>query len=133
MTLPRLNIYRHDRGRRALITLAGEIDATTAPLVRAALERCLYDGMTTIDVDLTTVGLCDRSGLRVFLDTSRHAAETHASLRLHYPSAQTARLLADTGSNRVLPVTDRADASRAVGGATAPHRPRSDDGAVRWS
>jgi anti-sigma B factor antagonist len=93
MTLPQLNIYRHDRGRRALITLAGEIDPATAPQVRAALERCLHDGITTIDVDLTTVDRCDSSGLRVFLDASRHAAETHASLRLHHPSPQTARLL----------------------------------------
>ncbi|GAA2916189.1 hypothetical protein GCM10011428_34670 [Streptomyces violaceus] len=43
MTLPQLNIYRHDRGRRALITLAGEIDPVTAPQVRTALERCLSD------------------------------------------------------------------------------------------
>ncbi|MER5184668.1 STAS domain-containing protein [Streptomyces sp. NPDC002896] len=102
MTLPQLNIYRHDRGRRALITLAGEVGPATAPQVRTALERCLGDDITTIDVDLTTVGLCDGSGLRVFLYASRHAAETHASLRLHHPSPQTARLLADTGSDRVL-------------------------------
>ncbi|MFG2585977.1 STAS domain-containing protein [Streptomyces malaysiensis] len=102
MTLPQLNIYRHDRGRRALITLAGEIGPATAPQVRTALERCLQDGITTIDVDLTTVGLCDSSGLRVFLDASQHAAETHASLRLHHPSPQLARLLADTGSERML-------------------------------
>jgi anti-anti-sigma factor len=70
--------------------------------VRAALERCLHDGITIIDVDLTTVERCDSSGLRVFLDASRHAAETRASLRLHYPSPQTARLLADTGSARLL-------------------------------
>ncbi|MGP4013900.1 STAS domain-containing protein [Streptomyces sp. 4N124] len=52
-----------------------------------------------MDVDLTTVGLCDSSGRRVFLDASRHAAETHACLRLHHPYPQTARLLADTGSD----------------------------------
>ncbi|MFE7170270.1 STAS domain-containing protein [Streptomyces sp. NPDC057616] len=102
MTLPQLNIYRHDRGTRALITLAGEIDRATAPQVRTALERCLDDGITSIDVDLTAVGHCDRSGLRVFLDASRHAAETQASLRLHYPSSQIARLLTDTGSDRLL-------------------------------
>lgn len=102
MTLPQLNIYRHDRGRRALITLAGEIDPATAPQVRAALERCLSDGITTIDVDLTTVGRCDGSGLRVFLDASRHASGADASLRLHHPSPQTARLLADTGSDLLL-------------------------------
>jgi anti-sigma B factor antagonist len=34
MTLPQPNIYRHDRGRRALITLADEIDPATAPGAR---------------------------------------------------------------------------------------------------
>lgn len=102
MTLPRLNIYRHDRGSRALVTLAGEIDSATAPLVRAALERCLGDGIATIDVDLTTVGSCDNSGLNVFLDVSEHATTTQASLRLHHPSPPTARLLARTGSTPLL-------------------------------
>jgi anti-anti-sigma factor len=102
MTLPQLNIYRHDRGRRALVTLAGVIAPATAPQVHAVLEHCLHDGITIIDVDLTAVDRCDSSGLRVFLDASRHAAETHASLRLHHPSPQTARLLADTGTAGLL-------------------------------
>ncbi|MFF8290997.1 STAS domain-containing protein [Streptomyces sp. NPDC016309] len=102
MTLPRLNVYRHDRRGRALVTLAGVIDPATAPRVRTALERCLHDGITLIDVDLTTVDRCDSSGLRVFLDVSRHAARNHTSLRLHHPSPQTERLLTDTGSDRLL-------------------------------
>jgi anti-anti-sigma factor len=102
MTLLPLNIYRHDHGKRTLITLAGEIDAATAPLVRDALEGCLRDGITTIDVDLTVLGRCDVSGLDVFLDASRHATATHASLRLHHPPPQTARLLALTGSAPLL-------------------------------
>ncbi|BBC95422.1 MULTISPECIES: hypothetical protein [Streptomyces] len=61
MTLPRLNIYRHDRGTRALVTLAGVINPVTAPRVRAALEQCLRDGITLIDVDLTTVDRCASS------------------------------------------------------------------------
>lgn len=102
MTLPRLNIYRHDRGGRALVTLAGVIDPATAPQVRAALEQCLRDGISLIDVDLTTVERCDDSGLRVFVDASQHAAEHHAFLLLHHPSPQTERLLMDTGFDRLL-------------------------------
>ncbi|MEU3518684.1 STAS domain-containing protein [Streptomyces sp. NPDC006654] len=102
MTPPRLNIYRHDRGARALVTLAGVIDPVTAPRVRAALEQCLRDGITLIDVDLTTVDRCDDNGLRVFLDVSEHAAEAQAFLLLHHPSPQTERLLMDTGSDGLL-------------------------------
>jgi anti-sigma B factor antagonist len=102
MTLPPLTIYRHDRGKRSLITLAGDIEPATAPLVRDALERCLRDGITTIDVDLTVLGRCDIDGMNVFLDASQHATAAHASLRLHHPPPQTARLLARTGSAPLL-------------------------------
>ncbi|MFI1375066.1 STAS domain-containing protein [Streptomyces longwoodensis] len=55
------------------------IDPVTAPRVRAALDQCLQDGITLIDVDLTTVDRCDDSGLRVFLDVSERAAESRRS------------------------------------------------------
>ncbi|MEW2296042.1 STAS domain-containing protein [Streptomyces sp. NPDC006743] len=102
MVVQRLDIHRRDRGERALVTLAGAIGPATAPLLRAALEQCLRDGVTAIDVDLTTVGSCDSKGLDVFLTASRCAGRVHASLRLHHPCAQIARLLAVTGSAPLL-------------------------------
>jgi anti-anti-sigma factor len=102
MTLPPLTVHRHDRGKRSLVTLAGELDPTTAPLVRGALAGCLEDGMTSIDVDLTAVPFCDSSALNVFLEAAGHATTAHASLVLHHPSAQTARLLALTGTAPLL-------------------------------
>ncbi|MEU9288445.1 STAS domain-containing protein [Streptomyces sp. NPDC048275] len=85
MPLPPLNVYRHDRKKRALITLAGEIDLETVPLVRASLERCLRDGIRTIDVDLTPVTFCDCSGLNAFLHASRRITAAGGTLRLHRP------------------------------------------------
>ncbi|MFE5813118.1 STAS domain-containing protein [Streptomyces sp. NPDC056479] len=98
MAVRRLDIHRRDKGERALVTLLGEVGPATAPLLRAALEQCLRDGMTVINVDLTTVGSCDAKGLDVFLTASRHAERVHAALRLHHPCAQITRLLAVTGS-----------------------------------
>ncbi|MEU8991701.1 STAS domain-containing protein [Streptomyces sp. NPDC048558] len=98
MEVRRLDIHRRDKGERALVTLLGEVGPATAPLLRAVLEQCLRDGMTVIDVDLTTVGSCDAKGLDVFLTTSRRAERVHAALRLHHPCAQITRLLAVTGS-----------------------------------
>jgi anti-anti-sigma factor len=85
MPLPPLTIYRHDRRKRALITLAGEIDLDTVPLVRASLERCLRDGIRTIDVDLTLVTFCDCSGLNVFLNAAQRITAAGGTLRLHHP------------------------------------------------
>ncbi|MFI2206943.1 STAS domain-containing protein [Streptomyces sp. NPDC020192] len=98
----RLDIHRRDRGERALVTLVGAIGPATAPLLRAALEQCLRDGVTGIDVDLATVGFCDSQGLDVFLTASQHADRAHAFVRLHHPCAQITRLLAVTGSASLL-------------------------------
>ncbi|WSQ10655.1 STAS domain-containing protein [Streptomyces sp. NBC_01231] len=98
MALPQLNVYRHDRDDRALITLAGEIDLATAPLVRESLAECLRDGILSIDVDLTAVTFCDVGGLDAFLLASRLATDTGRTLRLHHPSRSMARVIEITGS-----------------------------------
>ncbi|MDX3264714.1 STAS domain-containing protein [Streptomyces sp. MI02-2A] len=98
----RLDIHRRNRGERTLVTLAGDIGPATTPLLRAALEQCLLDGVTVIDVDLATVGSCDARGLDVFLSASRRAGRVHASLLLHHPCAQITQLLDVTGSASLL-------------------------------
>lgn len=98
MTLPQLNVYRHDRSTRALITLAGEIDLTTTPLVRIALAECLRDGIRAVDVDLTAVTFCDGSGLNAFLAASRLATDAGTTLQLHYPPPTMVRVTEITGS-----------------------------------
>ncbi|MFI1172586.1 STAS domain-containing protein [Streptomyces melanogenes] len=102
MSLPQLNVYRHDREARALITLAGEIDLATAPLLRETLARCLHDGIRTVDVDLTPVTFCDCSGLNTFLDAAELTTAAGGTLRLHYASSAVHRLLELTGSTFLL-------------------------------
>ena len=102
MPLPQLNVHRHDHTTRALITLAGEIDLATVPLVRTALAACLRDGIGTVDVDLTAVTFCDASGLNAFLTASGLATDAGTTLRLHYPPPTLARMIEITGSGFLL-------------------------------
>ncbi|TXS46516.1 anti-sigma factor antagonist [Streptomyces sp. uw30] len=102
MPHPQLSIHRHDRATRALITLAGEIDLATAPLVRAALAACMRDGIRTADVDLTAVTFCDGSGLNAFLTASQLATDAGMTLQLHYPPPTMARIIELTGSGFLL-------------------------------
>ncbi|MDO0934413.1 STAS domain-containing protein [Streptomyces sp. DG2A-72] len=95
---PTLNVYRHDTGNRAMVTLTGEIDLSSAPLVHASLERCLRDGIRAVDVDGTTVTLCDCSGFNAFLYALMHTAAAGESLQLHHPSPALERLVVLTGS-----------------------------------
>ncbi|MGW0843200.1 STAS domain-containing protein [Streptomyces sp. NPDC002787] len=102
MPLPQLTVYRHDRRHRALVTLAGEIDLESAPLVRAALARCLGDGIRIIDVDLTPVTFCDCSGLNAFLDAAQKTTEAGGTLGLHHPPPALGRILNLTGCGFLL-------------------------------
>lgn len=97
-----LTVHRHDRNQQASITLSGEIDLESAPLVRESLRDCLYDGIRAVDVDLTAVTFCDCSGLNVFLDAAQRTTAAGASLRLRHPSPIVARLLATTGTGFLL-------------------------------
>ncbi|MEV8018839.1 STAS domain-containing protein [Streptomyces sp. NPDC086554] len=118
MSLPMLTIYRHDERSRALITLAGEIDLETAPLVSASLRECLYGGVRSIDVDLTAVTFCDMSGLNAFLRASAQATTAGGALRLHHPSPELRRILALTGCTVLLSVPP----ARRTTGTPAPRR-----------
>ncbi|MET8860970.1 STAS domain-containing protein [Streptomyces sp. NPDC004579] len=102
MPRPQLAVHRHDRGKRVLITLAGEIDLESASLVRTALARCLSDGIRTIDIDLTPVTFCDCSGLNVFLHAAQQTTEAGGTLRLHHPPPTLTLILDLTGSGFLL-------------------------------
>ncbi|MFD6025655.1 STAS domain-containing protein [Streptomyces griseoluteus] len=137
MALSPLDIHRRNRGERALVTLAGDIGPATTPLLRAAVEQCLLDGVTEIDIDLTTVGSCDARGLDVLLSAARRAGRVHARLRLHHPCPQIARLLDATGSTSLLltapvsPVPSVASGDLVSTAARAPEDPaRRPDQAV---
>lgn len=122
MSLPQLNIYRHDRRTRALITLAGEIDLETVPLMRATLEQCLRDGMRTIDIDLTPVTFCDCRGLNAFIETFLHTTAAGGTLRLHHPPPMLAWMVELTGSGYLLGglPSARVPASAATDPVTSP-------------
>ncbi|MEI5098669.1 STAS domain-containing protein [Streptomyces sp. PmtG] len=118
MSLPQLNVHRHDEQSRALITLAGEIDLETAPSVSAAVRECLYGGMRAIDVDLTAVTFCDVSGLNAFLHASAQATAAGGALRLHHPPPELRRILTLTGCTFLLSVPP----ARRTTGTPAPQR-----------
>jgi len=102
MPLPQLTVYRQDREIRALVTLSGEIDLESVPLVRASLERCLRDGIRAIDVDLVSVTFCDCTGLNAFLRAAQQATVVGGTLRLHHPPPTLARILDVVGCGFLL-------------------------------
>ncbi|WP_327183587.1 STAS domain-containing protein [Streptomyces sp. NBC_01334] len=125
--LPQLTVYRHDRRKRTLITLSGEIDFDSAPLLCASLEQCLREGVHTIDVDLTSVRFCDCSGLNAFLRAAQRTTLVGGIMRLHHPPPMLARLLDLTGCGFLLlgppsgPLPSHPGCAPAVPAPAAPH------------
>ena len=132
-----VNLHRHDRGSHTTITLAGEIDLDTAPPVHVMIEDCLRGGIRTIDIDLTALDFCDVSGLNTFLAAARYATAAGASLTLHHPRPNLARLLHLTGTGfllgaqppAVLPQASRS--SKASRSSEVPRRSATADTPVR--
>lgn len=112
--LTSLNIHRRDRGSRATITLAGELDLETSHSVRVVIEDCLGDGIRTVDIDLTRLTFCDVSGLNAFLVASRLTTTVGGTLCLRHPSPMLTRLLALTATGFLLDDRPLASESRAV-------------------
>ncbi|MER6672887.1 STAS domain-containing protein [Streptomyces sp. NPDC000983] len=118
MSHPRLSVHRHDRGPRALLTLAGEIDLATAPLVRSALTTCRRDGVRATDVDLKAVTFCDVSGLNAFLMASMLARDAGTTFQL---------LRSPTALLRIIEITGTGFLLHELHGVTAPSRRNAAD------
>ncbi|MBV1942735.1 STAS domain-containing protein [Streptomyces sp. BV286] len=123
MPVPQLTNCRHDRRKRALITLAGEIGLESAPLLRAALARCLSDGIRIVDVDLTPVTFCDGGGLNAFLYTEQRTTEAGGIQRLHDPPTSVERIIELTACGFPLPGLPLRHLTPSLGDVPAPAAP----------
>jgi anti-sigma B factor antagonist len=75
-------------GSTARLTAAGEIDSTSAPVLRERLEPLLDGAVDTFVVDLVQVTFLDSAGLCVLAATHRRAVEQ--DVRMHVVAASRA-------------------------------------------
>ncbi len=66
-----------------MVTVAGEIDADTAPLLKSAVTRAIEDTPRGDRVlDLTAVTFLDSAGLAALVDATERAEERREALRI---------------------------------------------------
>ncbi len=105
-----LNItHGDDRRGWALISLAGEIDIATAPLLDTALEEVLSAGRTHLAVDLQPVSFMDSTGLRSLISADRRLQQSGGSLAVIAAAGPARRLLEVAGVIDALHVVDSVD------------------------
>ncbi|GAA3903147.1 hypothetical protein GCM10023084_64530 [Streptomyces lacrimifluminis] len=114
-----------------MVTLAGEIDLESAPLVRMSLEECLRDGIRAIDVDLTHVTFCDCSGLNTFLSAAEQTTAVGGTVRLHHPPPTLALILDLVGCGSLLLGTPPAHFPASLRDTPVPPAPVPQHGSVQ--
>jgi anti-sigma B factor antagonist len=99
-----LAIERTDAGV-AVLTISGEHDLSTAPILRRRLDNLLDDGVATV-VDLSPATFVDSSILGVILDGRRRAAKAAIGFAVVHADGADAvdRVLEVTGLRAKLPV-----------------------------
>lgn len=90
-------------GRRAVLSVAGEIDMTTAAAVRDAIESAAAQAFE-IWVDLTETRFMDSSGVHAVATARAHLAETGRRLVVVCPVGPVLRVLTLTGFDQVLEI-----------------------------
>jgi anti-sigma B factor antagonist len=84
-------------GPGAVVTAAGEIDSTSAPVLRDRLESLLDGDVADVCVDLTGVTFLDSAGLCVLAAAHRRAAGQDVGFRVLAASRAVIRPLQITG------------------------------------
>ena len=103
------------RGDAFILTLDGEFDLSSAPVVRAALDNAVDSGTRRIVIDMLDCRFIDSTGLGVLLHTAKRI-EAAGGMALVCVDEQIRRLLGLTMIDRTIPVfATRDDALANVG------------------
>ena len=86
-----------DDGPGVRLTAAGEIDSTSAPVLKERLEALLDAGATDVVIDLTGITFLDSAGLCVLAAAYRRATAENIHLRVLASSRAVMRPLQITG------------------------------------
>jgi anti-sigma B factor antagonist len=90
---PDLSVSTERDGDRAIISVAGELDAHSAPALDDEIARLVGDAVHNIVLDLAATSFLDSFGLRALLAAQRDVGDKGGRLSLRNPSKPVQRLL----------------------------------------
>lgn len=99
-----------------LITASGEVDVTSAHILRDCLSELTRDGSDRLIVDLDSVDFLDSTGLGVLMDAADDARSSGGELRLVCTEARLLDVIATADPDTVLPIADSVDAATEAAG-----------------
>jgi anti-sigma B factor antagonist len=92
-----LRVHARTEKDRIVISLEGELDMASAPLLQAALEDAEADATSALVLDLRELRFMDSTGLRIILWARERLRSRGQELALTVGSSQVQRLLSVSG------------------------------------
>lgn len=89
----------------AEVHLIGDLDISSAPLLRQGLLDLLADGSNDITLDMAGLGFIDSTGLSVVVGAYKRAREDGRRVVVRNPRPPTRRVLEISGLDTVIPIT----------------------------
>jgi anti-sigma B factor antagonist len=83
--------------KRPTVTVAGEVDIQTSPILEEQLESLLEQGLSSVVVDLDQVTFLDSTGLSVLIAGLKRCQTAGGELRVVSPQPNVRRVFAVTG------------------------------------
>jgi anti-sigma B factor antagonist len=109
-----LDIRTERDGDACLVTVAGEVDVYTSPMLKVRLVEAIDEGCSRLVVVLDEVGFIDSSGLGVLVGALRRMKERDHDLRIVCTRDQVLKIFRITGLDKVFPIVATVDEARAV-------------------
>lgn len=109
-----LTIDRADHDDETVMSVGGEIDVYTAPLVRERLDAAVADGRVDLVVDLSRVRFLDSTGLGVLVGRLKLTRSRGGSLRLVAVEEKVLKVFGITGLDKVFEIYPTLDEALAA-------------------
>lgn len=94
------------QGDQLIIAIEGDIDHHSAKYIREQIDHEIFASRCRVAVmELSGVDFMDSSGLGLILGRYTRMREVGGLLKLSNPSAQTMKILALAGADKLIPVT----------------------------
>ena len=107
----------HTTGRAATLTLSGELDLVSSPVLERALAPVLDSDAELIIVDLRGLDFMDSTGLHVLVQAHQHLHDAGRRLALVRARDHVQRLFDLTGLSETMTIVDSPDDVLEIDGA----------------
>ena len=99
-----IEFERRTEGGWDVLDVGGEVDLSTAPVLRSRIEGIVDDGGRRLVVDLADVSFMDSSGLSVLVVGFKGMREAGGQMAVVCPNASIAKIFSITGLDRVFSI-----------------------------